>query len=89
MGDAVEAGEVVSCTSPALVEHFNYEGTRYDIFHYRLADGRGWIHDFNPTKPNVSTLTRGWVNGISKPGKPAFTTVVPAVISNSTSPGHP
>ena len=93
-GASVRTGEIVSYTS-SRCEHHTHNDTVYTIVHYKLADGRGWIHDFSPVKPGNSTLTRGWVNDTSKPGSTDFSTTVPrmralsprtAVISTSSSP---
>ena len=74
-GFTVRTGEIVSYTSSAH-EHYTHNGTAYDTFHYELADGRGWIHDFSPAKPGNPTLTRGWVNDTNKPGSTDFSTTV-------------
>ena len=59
-GESVEAGELVAFTETATVQHDHSDGNSYAITFYRLADGRGWVHDFKSNKP----------------GKPAFTVMV-------------
>jgi len=49
-GESIEAGELVAFTEMATVQHDHSDGKSYAITFYRLADGRGWVHDFNPNK---------------------------------------
>jgi hypothetical protein len=79
-----------------MLDYTHTDGNVYSITFYRLADGRGWIHDFNMFKPEATTLTRGWANAISKPGFPGFSTTVPTkraldhhAAANSTSSSSP
>ncbi len=50
IGESVKAGEVVGFTETATVQHTHIDGNSYPITFFRLADGRGWVHDFNPNK---------------------------------------
>jgi hypothetical protein len=37
---------------------------------YQLADGRGWIHDFDLYAPETLSLTRGHFDDLNSLGKP-------------------
>ena len=50
-GVDVEAGEVVAFSETATVQHAHSDGNSYAITFYRLAEGRGWVHDFDPAVP--------------------------------------
>ena len=38
------------------VRYTHTNGFTYRIYFYQLADGRGWIHDFNPGRPGTRVL---------------------------------
>ena len=76
-GDSVSAPEILPFTSSSMLDHTHIDGNTYGITFYKLADGRGWIHDFCPSKPERSSLTRGWVNNLNSAGQPSLTTAVP------------
>ena len=38
------------------VRYTHTNGFTYRIYFYQLADGRGWIHDFNPGRPGTRRL---------------------------------
>jgi hypothetical protein len=95
-GDKVKHNEILPYTSSSMLDYTHTDGNVYSITFYRLADGRGWIHDFNIVKPDTTTLTRDWANAISKPGFPGFSTTVPTkraldhhAAANSTSSSPP
>ena len=56
MGEIVKAGQVVAFTETATVQHAHSDGKSYPITFYRLADGRGWVHDFSPKKLGKPTF---------------------------------
>ena len=56
-GESVEAGQVVAFTKTATVQHDHSDGKSYAITFYRLADGRGWVHDFDREKPGQPACT--------------------------------
>jgi len=65
IGVLFEPGKVAAFTETATVLHDHSDGNSYAITFYRLADGRGWVHDFNPDKlgqpactVNVSIIPR-------------------------------
>jgi hypothetical protein len=49
-GEIVSAGKLVAFSETATVQHDHSDGKSYAITFYRLADGRGWVHDFNDDK---------------------------------------
>ena len=49
-GAAVESGEVHQFKAQCIVPHTLGDGQQHDIYFYELADGRGWVHDFDPDK---------------------------------------
>ncbi len=49
------SGEVIAFTAIETVLH-KYGDKEYAIEFYRLADGRGWVHDFNPDTPEKRTI---------------------------------
>ena len=53
--ELVVAWEVVAFTETAMVQHVHSDGNSYAITFYGLADGRGWVHDFNENKPGQPT----------------------------------
>jgi len=68
-GESVKAGELVAFTETATVQHDHSDGNSYAITFYRLADGRGWVHDFHPNKLGqpactvmVSDFSNSWIN---------------------------
>ena len=56
-GKSVKAGGVVAFTETTIVLHTHSDGCIYAINFLRLADGRGWVHNFNPDKPWKPTCT--------------------------------
>ena len=96
-GGIVKHAEILPYTSSSFwTTPTHTDGNVYSNTFYRLADGRGWIHDFNFVKPDTTTLTRGWANAISKPSSPGFSTTVPTkrtldhhAAANSTSSSPP
>ena len=48
---------MVAFTETATVQHDHSDGNSYAITFYRLADGRGWTHDFHPDKPGQPACT--------------------------------
>ncbi len=59
----VEVGDAFAFTSTQTVTHAHSDGHEYTITFYQLADGRGWVHDFNdqPEKrdtPCIAILVR-------------------------------
>ena len=65
---------------PGAVERFilstifvdtRFGGTK-NITFYQLADGRGWIHDFDLYATETPSLTRGCFDDLNSPGKPSF-----------------
>ena len=71
---------VLPFISTSSLEHTHIDGVRYTIIFYQLADGRGWIHDFNPKNPDMPALTRGWFNDHNSSGHHTFTTAVPCAL---------
>lgn len=55
--EGLRAGEVIAFTETATFQYSHSDGKSYTITFYRLADGRGWVHDFDPKKPEQSALT--------------------------------
>ena len=41
-------GEIHEFAAKQVVPHTTAEGLQVDILFYELADGRGWVHDFDP-----------------------------------------
>jgi hypothetical protein len=76
-GDLVKPAEILPFTSSTILDHTHTDGKVYCITFYQLADGRGWIHDFDPSNPDRRSLTRGWINSLSPAESPAFTTSIP------------
>ena len=71
-GESVKAGELMAFTETATVQHDHSDGNSYAITFYKLADGRGWVHDFHPDKPwrpaftvMVSDFSNSWINDSS------------------------
>ena len=53
----VYAGEAHAFVPPKkTVQYIHTDGRTYNIFFYQLADGRGWIHDFQRRDPGIRTL---------------------------------
>ena len=53
----VYAGEAHAFVPPKkTVQYVHTDGRTYNIFFYQLADGRGWIHDFQRRDPGIRTL---------------------------------
>ena len=50
-GETLYAGDDFVFKSTATVTHSHSDGNVYEIVFYELADGRGWIHGFDPEKP--------------------------------------
>ena len=88
-GGIVIPREILPFTSSSMIEHTHIDGKSYHMTFYKLADGRGWIHDFDIRKPGSPSITRGWAD-------PDFTTLVPTrrthdlpATANSTSSSPP
>ena len=47
-GNHVGHGEIHEFAAKQVVPHTTAEGLQGNIFFYELADGRGWVHDFDP-----------------------------------------
>jgi hypothetical protein len=76
-GDLVKPNETLPFTASSILDHTHTDGKVYSITFYQLADGRGWIHDFDPTNFDRRSLTRGWINSLNPAESPAFTTSIP------------
>jgi len=50
-GEAVSPGEVVAISDFDEGTHLDADGKSHYIYFYRLADGRGWVHGFDPLHP--------------------------------------
>jgi len=50
--------KVFAFTSTASIDYHHSDGRAYTITFYKLANGRGWVHDFNPDKhgPQIKIL---------------------------------
>ena len=60
MEDRVTSGAILGFTETVTLPVFGPESVT--ITFYRIADGRGWIHDYNeevPSVPLISVLTPG------------------------------
>jgi len=55
--DSVAAGEAASFIQSEAVQHEHGDGQLYSINFYKLADGRGWVHDFNSDDPSQPICT--------------------------------
>ena len=56
-GAWVEAGEVIDTIRESTIAYTHSDGDTYDIKLYLLADGRGWVHDFDSKKPCSLTIS--------------------------------
>ncbi len=59
--DCVEAGEAVAFTESETIQHEHVNGQSYAIDFYKLADGRGWVYNFNsedPSQPLCRVMVR-------------------------------
>ena len=56
-GAWVEAGEVIDITRESTIAYAHSDGHTYGIKFYLLADGRGWVHDFDPKEPGSRTFS--------------------------------
>ena len=61
-GESAKGGEIHEFIAKRIVQHNDGERRAVEIFFYELADGRGWIHDYNPKSPpghSAITVLRG------------------------------
>jgi len=57
--DRVSVGEAVAFMESETLQHEHHDGQSYPIKFFKLADGRGWVHDFNeedPSQPNCAVM---------------------------------
>lgn len=48
--------EVFDYTNTDTCRYTHDDGRTYLIHFYEMADGRGWVHDFNPASPNTRSV---------------------------------
>jgi len=53
-GEQISAGQIVAVSESKSISHTDTDGKSHIITFYRLADGRGWAHDFCPTTSKVT-----------------------------------
>ena len=56
-GNSVKPKETFLCVGTATVEHTHTDCKSYTITCFELADGRGWVHDFDSGAPGPRTIT--------------------------------
>jgi len=52
--EQIYAGQIVAVSEFRSIIHIDADDKPHTIIFYRLADGRGWVHDFCPTSSTVA-----------------------------------
>lgn len=80
-GQDVHQLQELNFKARCLVMHIHTDGCKYDTHFFELADGRGWIHDFDPHQPGNLGLQVLSVRGlclkvVPAPHRPQLTDVI-------------
>ena len=79
--EQIYAGRIVAVSEFKRITHIDADRKPHTITFYRLADGRGWVHDFCPTSSTVA-FSRVLTTPPSSPATVASVTAEPTVPSS-------
>ena len=55
-GGSIETNTVFAYGDKTTVQHTHTDGVQYEIDFFELADGRGWVHTFDPDEPGKKMI---------------------------------